>query len=176
MAGDTEIKTARLVLRRFRDGDLTDVAALIRDKMASPYAPYDIQWPTADETMKDILGYFMCDDSWYAVELAREKRVIGFVSANRADTPETRNLGYTIHSDYKNNGYAYEACVALIGHCKTDLGVKVFVAGTADCNIPSVKLLFKLRFLKVQSFEASFAANADGSPITFGAGRYQLTL
>ena len=36
------LKTERLRIRRFHDSDLEDFELLIRDKMSSKYAPYDI--------------------------------------------------------------------------------------------------------------------------------------
>lgn len=170
---DNVILTERLIIRRFNGDDLADLAALIRDKMASKYAPYDTQWPTDDENMKNILGYFMSDDSWYAVELSKERRVIGFVSINPTDNEEVRNLGFTIRSDYQNNGYAYEACLAVMEHCKNTFGIGKFSAGIADCNEPSVKLLLKLGFTKIRSLEASFAKDRDGSPIVFIGSAYE---
>jgi len=172
---DTNIITERLIIRPFADGDLDDLTALIRDKMASEYAFADTQWPTEDAAMEKILAYYMGDKpwNWCAVELKTTGRVIGFVCAGRAGDDTTRGLGYTIRSDHQNNGYAYEACRALMIHCQNALGTKCFKAGTADCNGPSVKLLAKLGFTKIRSFEASFAKDADGNPIMFAAGEYE---
>lgn len=169
------IITERLTIRPFADSDLDDLTALIRDKMMSEYAPYDTQWPTDDASMRGILTYYMGEEfwSWCAVELKATGCIIGFVCAGRADNDTTRGFGYTIRSDHQNNGYAYEACSALMEHCIENLGTQRFTAGTADCNIPSVKLLQKLGFSKFKSFEASFAKNAAGKSITFAAGEYE---
>ena len=168
------MKTERLCIRRFQETDLDDLALLIRDKMASEYAPYDTQWPI--DNSKDILAYFISDDAWYAVELIEKNKVIGFVVASHTEDETTRDLGFTIHSSYQNRGYAYEACCALINICANKYGIKKFTAGTADCNGPSVALLNKLGFTKTLSFEASFANNAQGKPITFLAGAYERNL
>ena len=168
-----KIITGRLILRPFAEGDLADYAALIRDKMASEYSPYDYQWPTDDASMGDVLKFVMGEEMWLAVELRATGRVVGFIHTGRADDDATRGLGYTIRSDYQNNGYAYEACRALMEHCISKLGTQLFKSGTADCNIPSVKLLHKLGFTKFRSFEASFAKDVQGKPITFAAGEYE---
>lgn len=174
LMSDTKIVTKRLIIRPFANNDLDDLALLIRDKMVSEYAPFDTQWPTGDESMGKVLAYYMGEKPWCwcAVELKATGRVIGFVCAGVNDDT-TRGLGYTIRSDHQNNGYAYEACRALIEHCIANLGARRFTAGTADCNIPSVKLLQKLGFIKFRSFEASFAKNAEGNPVTFAAGEYE---
>jgi len=171
---DNKITTERLTIRPFVDGDINDLTVLICDKMTSEYALYDTQWPTDDAAMKEILRYYMSTEPWCwcAVELKETGRVIGFVCAGSND--ETiRGLGYTIHSDYQNKGYAYEACRALMKHCINILGTRHFEAGTADCNISSVKLLHKLGFTKVEEFEATFAKDAEGKPIMFAAGKYE---
>jgi len=168
------ITTERLVVRPFAKADLDDLTLLIRDKMKSEYAYSDTQWPTDDASMEKILEYYIGDKpfGWCAVELKATGRVIGFVCAG-ADDETTRGLGYTIRSDHRNKGYAYEACRALMAHCVESLGARRFVSGTADANVPSVKLLRKLGFEKVESMEASFAKDADGTPITFAAGKYE---
>ena len=173
----TTITTPRLIVRPFAESDLGGLSLLIRDKMAAASAPYDTQWPTDDGSMRGILKYYIDSApwSWCAVELKATGHIIGFVCAGRAedDGDAARGLGYTIRSDYQNNGYAYEACLALMGHCETALGTRRFTAGTADCNTPSVRLLAKLGFVKIKSFEASFAKDAGGNPITFAAGEYE---
>ena len=173
--GELKIETERLLIRPFTRGDLNDLAALIRDKMASEYAFSDTQWQTGDADIENILVYYMGEKpwSWCAVELKAAGRVIGFACAGSTGNKKTRNLGYTIHSDHQNKGYAYEACHALMEHCQSALGTRHFSAGTADCNTPSVKLLDKLGFVKIRSFEASFAKDAQGNPISFAAGEYE---
>ena len=52
-------------------------------------------------------------------------------------------------------------------------GIRKFTSGTADCNEPSVKLLKKLGFSKVQSLETSFANDAKGKPTIFLASAYE---
>ena len=171
---DLTIITERLIVRPFVKSDEEDFIALIRDKMASEYAFADHQWDTDYEALVGALVYFVNDRpwNWCAVEHKECGRVIGFVCAGE-DGDSARNLGYTIRSDHQNNGYAYEACEALMDRCARILGVKRFVSGTADCNIPSVKLLNKLGFIKIESMEASFTADAEGKPIKFAAGKYE---
>lgn len=172
---DRIIESERLTIRPFMDNDLDDLTSLIRDKMASEHAYSDTQWPTDDASMPKILDYFKNDEpwNWCAVELKTIGCVIGFVCSGRAGDDTTRGLGYTIHSEYQNKGYATEACRALMGHCQRALGARRFMSGTADQNEPSVKLLHKLGFVKFKSFEGSFAKDSEGNPITFAAGEYE---
>ena len=169
-----EIITERLRIRPFFMSDLEDVKFLIRDKMASELSYTDHQWPTDDESIGGVLEYFSnaAPWGWCAVEKMDTGRVIGFVCAD-ANGETERSLGYTIRSDYQKNGYAFEACRALMNHCVENLNTVRFVSGTADCNAPSVRLLAKLGFKKFESIEGSFTKDADGNPIKFAAGHYE---
>lgn len=164
------IETERLIIRPFAMGDLNDVTALIRDKMSGDFAPYDTQWPTDNEGIKGTLDYYINSKpwEWCAVELKATGHVIGFVCAGE-QRDMSRGIGYTIRSDHQNNGYGYEACRSLMLHCQNALGTRRFVAGTVDCNIPSIKLLHKLGFAKFRSFVISFVANTPA----VAAGEYE---
>jgi len=170
---EPRITTERLILRPFQADDLADYAALIRDKMASEYAPYDYQWPTDEDAMGDVIKFVMGEEMWLAVELKATGRVIGFIHTGRSEGEAERGLGYTILSAYQNKGYAYEGCVAQMDYCQKAFGTKRFVCGTADCNGPSVRLLQKLGFTKIESIEGCFARDAADNPIVFPAGKYE---
>ena len=158
------IATERLQLRRFRRGDFADLAKFARDKMASNDARYDSPWPTDNKGIKGALRVFLKDDAWFAVQLPGGP-VIGFVAANRTQIETVRNLGYAIRTDHQNRGYAFEACAAVMVHCRGE-GVTGFIATTADCLEASVRLLKKLGFAEMEAL-----AGGD-----FPATRYEKTL
>jgi [ribosomal protein S5]-alanine N-acetyltransferase len=160
------METERLKLRRFTPDDRDDFSELIRDKMRSPYAAYDEQFPTDDEGIKSTLAYFAGTDEFFAVVWKAERKVIGFIALNRIDE-ETRNLGYCIHSAYQGRGYAGEAVAAVIGYAKYTLKQRRLVAGTAEANIPSVWLLQSAGFTLTGKGAKSFAADGNGTPIVF---------
>ena len=86
------LKTERLRIRQFHESDLEDFELLIRDKMSSKYAPYDIPWPV--DNFRDILVCLINDDAWHAVELIEKSKVIGFVVASRTEDETIRDLGF----------------------------------------------------------------------------------
>jgi len=146
------LTTKQLILRRFRKGDFEDLAQFARDKMASDDAGYDSPWPTDNKGLRGALRFFMKDDAWYAVQLPGGP-VIGFVAANRTQDETVRNLGYAIRTDYQNQGYAHQACAAVMAHCRGE-GVTKFISTTADCLEGSVRLLKKLGFAEKEAFSA----------------------
>ena len=61
----------------------------------------------------------------------------------------SRNLGYCLHTQWQGKGYATEAARRMIRYAAEELGLEKLVTGTADENLPSVRLLDKLGFVKV---------------------------
>lgn len=167
------ISTGRLILRRLRPQDITDFTALIRDKMTSPYAPYDAQWPTDVPALMGVMRWLAGDPAWYCIELRSERKVVGFVVGSVSADGRSCEIGYTVHRAYQRQGVAYEACAALMRRRAASPMLERFTAGTADCNVPSRALLMKLGFVRLRSEPASFAKDANGEPIVFMGGAYE---
>ena len=160
------METQRLIIRKFANSDLEDFIELIQDKMNSEYSIYDIQYPTDVETLKNVLDHFSKTEEYFAVENKKDKKVIGFVCLNFEDE-NTRNLGYCIHTKYQNNHFASEAVKEIIKYAKNTLKIKKLIAGTAEVNLPSVKLLLNSGFKIVEKKKVSFVNDKSGKPIIF---------
>ncbi|HHZ18204.1 MAG TPA: GNAT family N-acetyltransferase [Acholeplasmataceae bacterium] len=160
------LETKRLIIRRFIDTDKDDFIKLIKDKMGSKYSIYDHQYPTDEENISLIFEYYCRSDEFYAVEIKEEQRLIGFISLNHFDE-KTRNLGYCLHSDHHRKGLGKEMVSAIIKYARDVLKLKKLVAGTAEENIPSFRLLQGLGFNIVKKELASFTNDEKGDPITF---------
>ena len=148
--------TTNLKIRKFSNADFDDFAELIRDKMASEYAIYDHPFPTDDDTLKKILDYFSSSDEFYAVELTRTNKVIGFLTLNNCEERGVKNLGYCIHTQYQGKGYGTEAVNVIIRYAKEELKIYKLITGTAKNNIPSVRLLSTVGFKKIGENIGSF--------------------
>lgn len=169
-----EILTERLEIRAFREGDRAGFAALIRDKMASPFAAYDEQYPVDEQGLRGLFECFLRTDEFFAVSEIASRRLIGYVALNAVEG-DTRNLGYCLHSAFQGKGYAAEAARAMIAYAKKR-GVRMLVSGTALENAPSVRLLEKLGFSETDRSVGSFVCGDDGRPILFSGIRYELPL
>jgi RimJ/RimL family protein N-acetyltransferase len=77
------------------------------------------------------------------------------------------DLGYVLHSDYHGQGYASDACRAVLAHAFERLQAQRVVSGTAAANHTSCRLLERLGFQKTAEGTGSFRTTADGRPITF---------
>jgi len=160
------IKTDRLVIRNFVPGDWRGLQEVIIDKESSDYAAYDYSFPSSDNAVQEITGKFAQSDDFLAVCEQSSQKVIGYIAVNVEDT-ETRNLGYALHSAYHQQGYAGEACIAVINYAFRKLGVEKFTSGTANLNHPAYNLLVKLGFQKTGEAVTSFRAAPDGKPVEF---------
>lgn len=161
------IYTERLILRRFRGEDIADFLDLIHDKQRSQWAVYDGAWPSDDRALTALLGRFCESPNWFCIELAEEKKCIGFVAAHFSADGRECDIGYTLHTAYQRRGYGYEACAAALRELARAQTLVKFTAGTAECNYPSVGLLVKLGFAVHGKHIASFAKDAEGNPIRF---------
>ncbi len=160
------MESNRLIIRRFTNNDFQDFSNLICDKMNSKYSVYDEQFPTDHESLKGILSFLQDSEDFWAIELKSAKRIIGFVSLNYVDE-QTRNLGYCIHTEYQDNGFASEVVVEIIRYAREMLKIHKLISGTAEENEPSVKLLRKTGFTLVDKHKGSFVNDKQGNPIIF---------
>lgn len=160
------IKTQRLVIRNFLYEDWVQLQEIIIDKEASEYAVYDHQFPTSDIEVQEIAKWFSQSDSFLAVYLESAKRIIGFIALN-GETATEKDLGYCICSTYQGQGYASEACTAVIDYVFDTMGTERLTSGTANANLPSCNLLNKLGFQKTGEGIAYFRKTSEGKPIEF---------
>jgi RimJ/RimL family protein N-acetyltransferase len=142
---------------------------MIAQYQASEYAVYDHPWPTSEQEIKDITGWFASGDGYLAVWLKTPPKLIGFVSLNRAEQDDVRqfDLGYVFNREYHGQGYAREACQALLDHAFRSLGADRITTGTAAANRPSRRLLEGLGMKVTGEATASFRQAEDGQPIEF---------
>lgn len=169
------IETQRLTLNNFKTSDWQALREIATDKDNAPFAFMDDTWPTDDEKIKEICSWFADGDQFLAVRIKQSDELIGFVCLNPDENPKARNIGYCIHSKHQSNGYAFEACKALIGSAFENFEIEKIVTGTGISNIPSVKLLEKLGFEMVSKEMAHFREDEKGNPMMFEAGSFVLT-
>ena len=77
------------------------------------------------------------------------------------------DLGYCFNSLYQGNGYATEACIAIINYAFNTLQVERLTGSTANLNYPSCKMLNRLGFSKTSERINSYIKTTEGNPIEF---------
>jgi len=171
------METERLVVRNFRVSDWEALHEMIVQYQSSEYAAYDHPWPTSPEEIQGVTEWFASGDSYLAVCLKDNGRFIGFVALNPREGEDCQRygLGYVFHPDCHGQGYATEACRAVLGHAFDGLQAQRVVSDTAAANRPSCRLLERLGFQKTGESMGSFRNAPDGEPIEFLAFSYALT-
>ena len=135
------LHTQRLILREYTSADEDDLHEIFSDAMVMQNCepPYDRQ------KTKTALQYFIEQRAAYAVSLAHSGKVIGHLLFHQLPMEESGifEIGWFFHREYWHQGYAYEACSALIEYGFQVLRLHKICAETTD-PIRSVALMNKL--------------------------------
>lgn len=147
----TEIRTARLLLRRARPDDLDAVHAFMSSPQAMRY------WATLPHASMAVTEpwfeaqFFSGDparDEWV---VEHEGRVIGNIGI--WNQPE---LGYIFHPDVWGRGIAMEAATAFIAYAFATYAMDAITADVDPRNAASLTLLRKLGFVETGRAERTF--------------------
>lgn len=162
MRHSPKIETERLILRRFRESDLSDLYAYLSNPNVVVFEPYR---PMDMEEVKENLAWRISTEEMIAVELKETGTLIGNVYLGKRDF-QALELGFVFQETYWNRGYARESCEKLI-----DLAFQREIHRIyAECdpqNVSSWKLLERLGFRREGHLRKNvyFWKNEAGKPI-----------
>jgi RimJ/RimL family protein N-acetyltransferase len=171
-------ETERLIIRNFTLEDLNDMLEISQQYEKTEMAQYDHQFPQTKEGMKEIIEFLSSGDSFAAVVLKENMKVIGLLQFQRKDKiidEIVHGFGYIFNSDYHGKGYATEACKDILVYLFDDLKIDKTIAGTAILNESSRKLLVKLGFKEINKKKTHFRFDDKGKPIEFISLIYELS-
>ena len=157
-----EIKTARLLLRRFRESDYDDLYEFLSQLEDDEFEGYPgITYENGRAHLQQRLG----SEAFYAVVLKDSGKVIGNIYCGARDFA-AKEVGYIINKDYQRQGYAAEALSAVVQSAFQDGAHRIY----ADCdprNTASWKLLESVGFRREAYLRQNiyFRKDADGAPI-----------
>ncbi len=157
-----EIKTARLLLRRFRASDYDDLFEFLSQLEQDEFEGYPgITYENGKEHLKSRLD----SDEFYAVELISSGKVIGNIYCGARDFA-AKEVGYIINKDHQRQGYAGEALSAIVHNAFRE-GVHRVYAECDPRNAASWRLLESVGFRREAHLRKNvyFHKNADGTPI-----------
>ncbi|MBQ8814354.1 MAG: GNAT family N-acetyltransferase [Lachnospiraceae bacterium] len=136
------IRTDRLILKPLSE---VDQAAVIRiltdDTVKKTYLLPDFQ--TEEQTIKlfNVLRAYSTSEKHYVRGIYLDEKLIGFL--NDVEFWDGRiELGYVIHPDYHNQGYATEALRGVIRDL-FNRGLTEVIAGAFDDNLASIRVMEK---------------------------------
>jgi RimJ/RimL family protein N-acetyltransferase len=146
----TEIVTARLTLRPFRESDAPDVFEYASDPAFRKYAPYIPSDYSPFDAVEYVQGRLQVDwnkQPTFAVEY--EGKVIGAITI-RVNPDGGVEFGYGIGGDYQGQGFATEATLAALDWTISKFGADSIYATADLLNHASIRVLEKLGLKPVE--------------------------
>lgn len=144
-----ELRTERLLLRRWRDADLDSFAALNADPEAMRFFPAPLTREESDALAERWRSHLDAE-GWglWAVEVPGEADFVGCVGLARPGfeahfTPAVE-VGWRLARAHWGNGYATEAARAALSHGFGELGLDEIVSFTSKANEPSARVMERL--------------------------------
>lgn len=139
-----EIKTERLLIRRFKADDWKDIHEYLSDENVVYYEPYE---PFTEEESKEEAICRAKNEAFFAVCLKENGKIIGNLYFGKAEY-ETYELGYVFNSNYWNKGYATESAKALLNYAFSEWKVRKVIAMCNPENKASWRLLERLNMIR----------------------------
>lgn len=146
------MKTERLLIRESTAGDVPEFYRVYSDPSITRYME-DLFEDPAEETVymqeyiRQVYGFY--GYGIWTVQL-RSGEVIGRAGLSVREGYELPELGFVIGRDYQGQGYAEEACRAVLAYGRKELSFEHVQALVEEENLPSRNLLAKLGFLFVK--------------------------
>ncbi len=151
VATSLELRTERLVLRRFNEADADAVVRVCADKeiaeftnsIAHPYTREHAEQFIARQIERMSKG----EATVFAMELADSGEVIGSVGMDLHEEDRYAELGYLVALAHWGRGYATEASREMIRHAFEDLGMHRVQACWYGGNPASWRVMEKAGFI-----------------------------
>jgi RimJ/RimL family protein N-acetyltransferase len=142
MPSPSQLRTARLLLRRWRETDQAPFAVLNADPMVAEYFPDRLTRAQSDDLIASIeAGFAARGYGLWALEVRATGEFVGFTglavpSFNAHFTPAVE-VGWRLAPSAWGKGYATEAGLASIAFGFRDVGLDEIVSFTSAANIRS---------------------------------------
>jgi RimJ/RimL family protein N-acetyltransferase len=170
MSGGPELRTSRLLLRRWRQEDREPFARLNADPVVMEHFPGRLTREESDEFIDrhDALlaerGYGL-----WAVEVVGASQFIGFIGLNDATfdasfTPAVE-VGWRLAQDAWGHGYAAEGATAALRFAFNDLGLDEVVSFTTVKNTRSRAVMERLGLARNPAEDFEHPNVPEGHPI-----------
>lgn len=164
--GTKTLETERLILRKFKDEDASD---LFNNWASDSNVTKYLTWPTHEnlDTSKYVIGlwlneYSNSDHYNWCIEIKESGQAIGSISVVSIDeNVEAVEIGYCIGKEYWNKGIVTEAFLSIIKFLFEEVDVKRIVA-KHDTNNPASGAVMKKCGLKFEGVNRKAGKNNTG--------------
>jgi RimJ/RimL family protein N-acetyltransferase len=142
MSSPSQLRTARLLLRRWREADYAPFAVLNADPMVMEYFPGRLTRAESDEEVARIeAGFAARGYGLWALEVCATGEFVGFtglaVPSFTAHFMPAVEVGWRLVRSAWGKGYATEAGLASIAFGFADVGLDEIVSFTSAANMRS---------------------------------------
>ena len=171
--GETEVlETERLIIRRFRANDWSDLYEYLSDPQVVKFEPYG---PQTVEQCRIEAAKRAEHPAFYAVCLKENGRLIGNLYLHPSEL-NTWELGFVFNCRFQGHGYASESARALIDFAFCQLNARRITAACSSENERSWKLLERLGMRREGLLLQNvwFKKDSEGNPIWFDSYLYAL--
>ena len=160
------LETDRLILRNYQLKDINDFYELMSQEFVARHQGFA---PLSLERCEQSVNKMLTNDSYLAIELKENGKVIGTLEQRKEDESGNYAIGYELSEKYGKKGYATESVKALISHLFLTLDARRICADMSARNVNSWRLMERLGFRKEAHFiecEPSFNEKDEhGNPI-----------
>jgi RimJ/RimL family protein N-acetyltransferase len=166
----TELRTERLLLRRWKDSDREPFAALNADPEVRKFFPGILTREESDALVERIEAGFQVNGfGWWAAEIVETGEFIGFIGLSPLG-PELPcgpgiEIGWRLARRFWGCGYATEGARACLAHAFGPLGAAEVVAFTAVGNTRSRAVMDRLGMTHDPAEDFDHPAVPVGHPI-----------
>lgn len=137
-----EINTSRLNLSAFRECDFDAMMAIFKnDVVKATYMVPDLQTREDEIKLFSALCALSEREDRYVFGIFLDGKLIGILNDTEINGFNIE-IGYALHPDYYNQGYATEAFSAVIEHLFSK-GFEVILAGAFEENTASMRVMEK---------------------------------
>ncbi|WP_231850339.1 GNAT family N-acetyltransferase [Komagataeibacter medellinensis] len=165
------IKTDRLILRRFREEDSSALYAYLHDPQSSCF--FSLRLSDEDSALTEAKKR-SADDQYVAVCLKKNDELIGDLFAMSEE--DAISVGWNFNPRFAGQGYAFEAAHALFAYLFDERHARRLYAYVEDTNQPSQRLCQKLGMRLEGTFMEfiSFMKDQQGQPVYENTMQYAI--
>lgn len=148
----TICETKRLIIREMSKSDVKLLYDIYKGnvlKFAEPLYEYEEEVEFTEKYIENMYGFY--GYGLWLLERRADGKLIGRAGlSNRiVDGSNEIELGYIIGEEFQRNGYAFEACEAILKYGFESIGAERIIACIDKNNAPSIGLAHKLKFRKL---------------------------
>jgi len=165
-----QIRTDRLLLRRWREQDLHPFALLNSDENVMKHFPKMLSHEESNAMVERIeKGFEDNGFGLYAVELSEAEEFIGFVGLSiprfEAHFTPCVEVGWRLAYQYWGHGLAPEAALAVLSDGFSRVGLKEIVSMTTTANTNSMRVMEKIGMTRDAVDDFLHPSLADEDPL-----------